>query len=157
MLEREESRKPVAKQAKATQAWADPGELKSDKVLCDWHDKCENSLSAIPGKNGAPLSCTIRLDSTPEHQHETLCSTFLHKSIGCALHSGATCISGKRKVHQLLISHLSPVMRQWIEHVKKKKDGRENYESLKNYCLGTRHVSKRIAHAEKIKKEFKLH
>ena len=153
-LERANSRSAVAKQAKATQAGADPGELKSDKGFYDWDDKWENYLSTIPGQNGVPLSYVVRVDSTPEYQPETPYVSFIDKSIGCAPHSGAAYISDKRKVHQLLISHLSTVMQQWIEPVQKIQDGRVSYEALKNHCLGTGNVSRRVAHAEQMKKNL---
>ena len=153
-LERANARKIVAKQAKATQAGADPGELKSDKAFYEWDDKWENYLSTIPGQTGVPLSYVIRVEDEPEYNPETPYVSFVDQSIGCAPLSGAAYISDRRKVHQLLISHLNTVMQQWIEPVQKKQDGRLSYEALKNHCLGTGNVSRRVAHAEQIKKSL---
>ena len=152
--ERANARKTVAKQAKAIQAGADPGELKSDKRFYEWDDKWENYLSTIPGQNGVPLSYVIRVDNAPDYDPDTPYVSFVDQSVGCAPLSGAAYISDKRKVHQLLISHLSAEMQQWIEPVQKKQDGRLSYETLKDHCLGTGNVSRRVAHAEQIKKNL---
>ena len=66
----------------------------------------------------------------------------------------SACASNKRKVHQLLIPHLSLVMQQWIGPVQKKKDGRESYESLKKRCIGSENVSRRVARAGQMKRNL---
>ena len=151
-LERANSRCAVAKEAKATQAGVDPGELKSDKGIYDWDDKWENCLSIIPEQNGVSLLRLIKLDSEPEHQPGMPCSTFVGKSIGCAPRSGASHIIDKRKLHQLVTSYLVLVTHHWIEPVQKKQDDRESYASLKNHCLGTRNVSRRALHVDQMKR-----
>ena len=156
-LEHANSRCAVAKEAKATQAGVDPGELKSDKGIYDWNGKWENCLSVIPEQNGVSLSHLIKLDSEPEHQLGMLYSTFVGKSIGCAPRSGASHIIDKRKLHQLVTSYLVLVTHHWIEPVQKKQDDRESYASLKNHCLGTINVSRRALHVDQMKKEFELH
>ena len=154
VLERAKSRCTVAKEAKATQAKTDPGDLKSDTGIYDWDNKWENCISLIPGQNGVPLPHLIRLDSEPDHQPKIPCSTFVGKSIGCAPRSGASHIIDKRKLHQLVTSYLVLVIHHWIEPVQKKQDDRESYASLKNHCLGTRNVSRRALHVDQMKKNL---
>ena len=85
-----------------------------------------------------PLSYVIRVEDEPEYNPETPYVSFVDQSIGCAPLSGAAYISDRRKVHQLLISHLNTVMQQWIEPVQKKQDGRLSYEALKGPLLRAR-------------------
>ena len=118
-LERANARKAVAKQCKATQAGADPGELKSDKGYYEWEDCLENYLSTIPGQNGVPLLYVIRMDDAPDYNPDPAYSNFVDRSIGCAPLTGAAYTNDRRKVHQLLVSHLSSLMQQWIEPVVK--------------------------------------
>ncbi len=79
-LERANARKAVAKQCKATQAGADPGELKSDKGYYELEDRWENYLSTIPGQNGVPLSYVIRMDDAPDYNPDPAYSNFVGRS-----------------------------------------------------------------------------
>ena len=153
-LERANARKAVAKQCKATQAGAEPQELKSDKGFHEWEDRWDNYLSTIPGQNGVPLSYVTRLENAPEYTPDPAYTNFVDRSIGCAPHSGAAYINDRRKVHQLLISHLSSSMQQWIEPVVKQQDGRLSMETLRTHCVGSGNVSRRVSHAEKIKRSL---
>ena len=98
------------------------------------------------------ISYVTRVESTPKYQPETPYISFVDTSVDCDPHTGAAYVSDKRKVHQLNNSHLSTVIQQWIEPIQKKQDGRVSYEALKNNCLGTGNFSKRVTHAEKMKK-----
>ena len=111
-LEREHVRKAVAKQYKATQAGAEPQELKSDKGFHDWEKRWYNCLSTIPGQNGVLSFYVTRLEDTPEYTPDPPHTNFLDRSIGCAPHSGAAYINDRRNVHQLIVSHLSSSIHQ---------------------------------------------
>ena len=153
-LERANARKAVEKQSKATQTGADPGELKSDKGFYDWDEKWENYLSTIPGQNGIPLSYVTRIDSAPIHKPDQPYESFIERTVQCAPHTGAAYVNDKRKVHQLLISHTSASMQQWFESVSKRQDGRVSYEELRSHCIGSGNTSRRVAHAEQMKKNL---
>ena len=153
-LERANSRKAELKHSKATQAAADPGELTNDKGFYDFESAFENYLSTIPGQNGVPLSYVGRVETEPTYLPEIPYSNFTERMIACAPHHGAAYIADKRKVHQLVISHLSPGMQLWIEPVAKKQDGRLSITTLRNHCTGTGNVSRRVSHAESLKKNL---
>ena len=95
-------------------------ELKSDKGYYEWEDGWENYLSTIPGQNGVPLSYVIRMDCVPDYNPDLSYSNFVDRTIGCAPLTGAAYTNDRRKVHQLLVSHLSSSMEQCIELVAKK-------------------------------------
>ena len=153
-LERANARKAVAKHSKATQAGAEPPELKSDKGFYDWEDRWENYLSTIPGQNGVPLSYVVRIEDQPDYNPDPPYSNFVERSIGCAPLTGSAYVNDSRKVHQLLISHLSSTMQQWIEPVARKQDGRLSMEALRTHCVSSGNVSRRVSHAEKIKRSL---
>ena len=110
-LGRASIRKNVVKQSKTLQIAADPGELKSDKGYHNWNQRWENYLSTIPGQNGVPLSYVIRIKSAPKFDPETPYLTFIDRMIRCAPRSGPACVSGRRKLHQLYVSHLGTTMK----------------------------------------------
>ena len=63
-------------------------------------------------------------------------------------------MNDRRKVHQLLISSTSALIQQWFEAFNKKQGGRVSYEELRSHCIGSRNISRRVAHAEQMKKSL---
>ena len=111
----------------------------------EWGVKFENYLSTIPGVNGMPLSYAVRDQVAPDRTTDFQ-GNFIAETIACAPLIGVHLQSYTRKVHQLPKNYLvDETAEQWISSIKKRANGRDNFDALRRYYISEGNVSRRFA------------
>ena len=131
---------------------AAPGKLKDGKKWNDWKTAMENMLATIPGVSGIPLSYVTRANDAREPEGH---DNFVQQCVACAPLAGPHFEADARQVHQLILSAVQgEESEQWIKPTKRAQNGRLDYKALVAHYEGEGNTSRRIAEAERIKKDL---
>lgn len=126
---------------------ASPGKLKDEKSWEDWVTGLETTLTLIRGVTEVPLVYVIRRDKSPPDGE--VYASFDEECVAKTPLSGPAFEADARSVH-LIIQPLvtGENAAQWIECVKDKNSGREDFLKLQAHYQGEGNASRRIHIAE---------
>jgi len=149
---RAEARKYLRDNTKTLSEAAEPNKLKDEKDWYTFVDQFYTYLSAIPGVNGIPLAYIVREKDDPDHETEWEDDQFNEQMIACAPLQRAAFITDAQSVHLLIWTFIeSEELTSIIKPLKRRKNGRMDYSSLRNYMMGPGNVSRRVGNAKLVR------
>ena len=149
---RAEARKHRKENYKSLCEAAEPKKLKEEKDWYEFVDQFYIYLSAIPGVKGIPLAYIIREQAEPAYDREWDPDEFDDQMIACAPLSGAAFKTDAQSVHLMIWTFIeSEELLSIIKSMKRSKNGREDFITLRGYMKGAGNVSRRIGTAKQLK------
>ena len=152
---RAEARKYMKDNSKTLSQAAEPKPLKDEKDWFEFVDQFYIYLSAIPGVKGVPLAYVIRAQDEPDHEREWGEDEFNEQMISCAPLEGSAFVTDSQTVHLLIYTMIeTEELLSIIKPNKRRKNGRLDFQALREYMLGSGNVSRRVGTAKTIRQNL---
>jgi hypothetical protein len=152
-IERSKARKQMKDATETQTKTTTPGKFKKESEWYDWYDRFTIFLSVIPGMTGIPLSYVVRENESPDPS--IVPNNFMEEMEANAPLTGTTFEVDSAQVHTYLLGFVQgEPAEQWIKHLRRQSNGREDILALKAHYGAEGNVARRLADADRLSQQL---